>query len=48
MSELEEQGLEWYQRMNNAYNEQLTPEEKTKLHEWEKENLGREGVATSD
>jgi hypothetical protein len=48
MSESEEQGLEWYQRMHNAYKEQLTPEEKSKLHEWEEENLGREEFSTSD
>ncbi len=43
-----EQGLEWYRKMINAYDELLTSEEKAKLLEWEKENLGREEIGTSD
>lgn len=42
------ENMDWYQKMLDTYNHVLSDDERKELAEWEKENLGKSEKATSD
>lgn len=45
---LSDESMHWYEAMINAYHHLLSESEKKELETWEKENLGKGDLATSD
>jgi hypothetical protein len=45
---LSAESIQWYEAMIDAYHRLLSEIEKKELQEWEKENLGKNNLATSD